>query len=169
MSQSDAQKEIEKMCTSSSLVQVRLFSWRRLFLVPYCHDAVVHEIVQAYIHGWPGSFRWRTIFSLFSHIIQLHHVAPPFGWDAGPDHVVDFAQTLLGTRGMFVAVFDQPYQHPPQKRFDCSAVCASSHTEHERQFPESKLGNFKLTTEWLQYCAYRPQGDLSWCGSTVWV
>lgn len=115
MSQSDAQEEIETMCTSSSLVQVRLFSWRRLFLVPHCHDAVVHETVQTYIHGWPVPFRWRTIVSLFFHIIQLHHVAPPFGRDAGLDHVVDFAQTLLETRGMFVAVFDQPNQSPPPR------------------------------------------------------
>lgn len=50
-SQSDAQKSIETMRTSSSLVQVRLFSGRRLFLVPHCHDAVVHETVQTYIHG----------------------------------------------------------------------------------------------------------------------
>lgn len=165
-SQSDAQKSVEMVPTSSSLVQVRLFSWRQLFLAP-CHLAVVHETVQASIQGWLVPFCWGTIFSLLSHIIQLHHVAPPFGRDALPDHVVDFAQTLLETRSMFVAVFDQPNQYtPPPKNL---TVGASSHTEHECQFPESKLGDFKMTTEWLQHCVYRPQGGLSWSCSTVWV
>lgn len=138
-SQSDSQKSIETMPTTSSPVQVRLFSWRRLILVPHCHDAVVHETVQPYIHGRPVPFRWGTIFSLLSHIIQLYHVAPPFGRDARPDHVVDFAQTLLETRGMFVAVFDQPNQYTPAPRKMCLFSCVSKFSHRTRHVNLQKV------------------------------
>lgn len=122
-----------------------------------------------------GVYPWLTwVFSLKDHLLPLlpHYPAAPRSapfWVGCRSWSCCWfrADTVGNTRHVCCSIWPTLSIPPPKKIWLFSCVRKFSHrtwTSISR-----KLGNFKLTTEWLQHCAYRPQGDLSWCGSTVWV